>query len=350
MQLIDIDALTFWFTKHGRSLPWRENFSPYAVWISEVMLQQTQVSVVIPYFQRFIRSFPSITALAQASEEEVLKSWEGLGYYARARRLHQGARYLVTHNGGVLPPDRLALSKVKGLGPYTIGAILSFAFKQKAVALDGNVMRVLCRFWDIEDPIDQVSTKKKLEAALFKALPEKEPFVAMEALIELGALICQRTPRCSSCPLKRSCLANKRGRALLLPKKKKEKAIATLRRLVPVISTHSELLLRREEEGKVMGGLWEFPYLALDQKGVKDPLVAEHFSLPLTYLGTLPSLSHTFTRFRATLYPKMWFSSQKLPCKGYQWIRFDQLEQKPFSSGHRRVLLSFLNFKKKDVK
>ncbi|NRA90187.1 MAG: A/G-specific adenine glycosylase, partial [Simkaniaceae bacterium] len=143
---MDVTAIRKWFFKNRRNLPWRENPSPYEVWVSEIMLQQTQVSVVVPYFERWMNIFPTIEKLAGAPLEKVIKAWEGLGYYSRARNLHEGAKYLMEENGGELPSSAAELEKVKGIGPYTVGAILSFAYKQKRAAVDGNVLRVLARY------------------------------------------------------------------------------------------------------------------------------------------------------------------------------------------------------------
>ncbi|MEM7174681.1 MAG: A/G-specific adenine glycosylase [Chlamydiota bacterium] len=347
MKAIDNNQLNHWFLKQRRALPWRESSSPYAVWVSEVMLQQTQVSVVIPYFLRWMELFPSVKTLAEAPLEAALKAWEGLGYYSRVRRLHEGARYLVRHHNGALPSNKKELSKVKGIGPYTIGAILSFAFQQRAVAVDGNVMRVLCRFWGIESEVDRVATKQKVELTLEGQLPAKQPWVAMEALIELGALVCQRIPRCSRCPLRSSCAARKEGKELTLPRKKRRAKTTLLHRLVAVIYTKSALLLRCGKQGKVMEGLWEFPYLELTQKPSGDMKikVTSKFPIALTYQRALPQLSHTFTRFRAILYPELWLSESKAAVPGYQWIAVDDLKQCSFSSGHRRILHHWLTMK-----
>ena len=342
MQIIDSKTLNNWFLKKQRPLPWRENPSPYAVWVSEVMLQQTQVSVVVPYFLRWMQLFPSIAALAKAPLENVLKAWEGLGYYSRARRLREGARYLVDHHDAKLPPSAVELARVKGIGPYTVGAILSFAFKQKAVAVDSNVIRVLCRFWGVEESVDRIATRRKIEQALFKQLPEKQPWLMMEALIELGALVCQRNPQCTLCPLQTLCVARKKGQERSLPKKKKRVKTVLLHRLVVVIQRGSKLLLRCGEQGKVMEGLFEFPYLELDQKPTcnTQAMVRPYFPFKIAYQEALAPLSHTFTHFRAFLYPELWVAKEKKDFPGYQWISADELKRKTFSSGHRRILQS----------
>ncbi len=346
--VLNSKELVDWFLCHRRSLPWRENPSPYAVWISEVMLQQTQVSVVIPYFLKWMRQFPSIVALAQATEEEVIKAWEGLGYYARARRLHKGARYLARYHEGKIPADAGQLAAIEGLGPYTIGALLSFAFHQKAVAVDGNVLRVLCRFWGVEMEVERMTTRRHIEKVLAEQLPDEKPWLAMEALIELGALVCQRTPQCARCPLKPGCVSYRDGKTEELPRRKPRQAPTVLERLVAIVYTSSAVLLRREEKGKVMAGLWEFPYLEGKAPAweVAQARVVEHFSEPLSYRGSLPAVSHGFTRFRAFLSPYLWEAKAPFNCTGYTWVPFECIKKKPFSSGHRRILHQWLAEKK----
>jgi len=338
----DHELLKKWFFLNRRSLPWRENPSPYSVWISEVMLQQTQVAVVIPYFERWMRLFPSVQDLAEASREAVIKAWEGLGYYSRARNLHEGARYLVENHGGELPEEASALKKVKGLGPYTIGAIQSFAFKRKAPAVDGNVLRVFARLFAIEDPIDLQRTRRLIEEMVASILPEMEPWIVMEALIELGALVCQKKPSCVSCPLKANCLALRQGKTEILPKKGKKIPTTFLHRLVPIITSERGILVKQGELGKVMADLWEFPYIEVTQpietiEGWHQQ-VESHFSLTLTYKQSLPEVSHGFTRFKAFLYPHVWHAKESHSLAGYEWASKAKLLSKPFSSGHRRVL------------
>ncbi|MEM8727459.1 MAG: A/G-specific adenine glycosylase, partial [Chlamydiota bacterium] len=252
------EKLRQWFFLNRRSLPWRENPSPYEVWVSEVMLQQTRVDVVIPYFKKWIDRFPTVSSLAAAPIETVIKVWEGLGYYSRARNLKQGAEYLCREHRGELPDSYSMLQAVKGLGPYTIGAILSFGFKQKFPAVDGNVLRVLSRFFAVEDPIDKGKTQTRIRELCLSILPDDEPWIIMEALIELGALVCQKKAKCHQCPLSRRCSG--KSKAHLLPNKSRREKTVHLHRDVAVIYSGKELLLQKGETGKVMADLWEFPY------------------------------------------------------------------------------------------
>ncbi len=328
---MNTEKLRQWFFKNHRNLPWRENSSPYEVWVSEVMLQQTQVSVVVPYFKRWMTLFPTITKLAEAQLETVIKAWEGLGYYSRARNLHKGARYFSENHGGEIPSSSAELKKVKGLGPYTIGAILSFAFKRREVAVDGNVLRVLSRFYGIDEPIDTGKVQRKVRELCQVLLPEREPWIIMEGLIELGALVCKKKARCSSCPLQEECVANRTSKVDLLPLKKSREKTIHLHREVAVIHTESELLLRKGEKGKVMAGLAEFPYF---ERGTP---IEDTIDLSLTPICSLSEVFHGFTKYKVFLYPYLYYTLHK-EIEGYEWVPFEKISTTPFSSGHRRIL------------
>jgi len=328
------ERLREWFFRARRHLPWRENPSPYEVWISEVMLQQTQVAVVIPYYKKWMKTFPTVEALARAPIEKVIKLWEGLGYYSRARNLHAGACYLLEKHGGELPDTYDLLSQVKGLGPYTVGAILSFAYKQKVPAVDGNVFRVLTRYFNISDPIDQGKTQKRIWALCESLLPEKEPWIIMEALIELGALVCQKKAKCMTCPLIDSCLG--KSQADLLPIKMKKQEIIHLHRDVAIIVTGKECLLRQGEKGKVMADLWEFPYFERGEN------IEETLGLNLQLLTSLEQVNHGFTKYKAYLYPHI-YQTKKKTVSGYQWLSISDMEKIPFSSGHRKIFTFLRN-------
>lgn len=323
------EDLRAWFLKNKRDLPWREGSSPYRIWVSEVMLQQTQVAVVLGYFTRWMERFPTLSSLAEASLEEVIKMWEGLGYYSRARNLYKGAKYLMDHHGGELPTSREALERVPGIGSYTAGAILSFAFRKKAAAVDGNVLRVLSRYRRIEEDITEGKTRRKIAEYTEAFLPEQEPWVIMEALIELGALVCMKQPRCFECPLQKNCLGLKAGIADLLPIKGRSEAVTVLERDVFVVFAEGEVLLSKGKQGQIMADLYEFPY---QEKGGK------FLGLTGKVGKSLPIVKHTFTRFRVTLSPHVFYLDRKRDVPGYMWIGFRDLSQIPFSSGHRRIL------------
>lgn len=340
MQNLPVSLLKSWFVNSRRDLPWRKNPTPYAVWISEVMLQQTQVAVVIAYFERWMRRFPTVMDLAQASLEEVVKLWEGLGYYSRARSLHRGAQYLLQHHGGNLPSTPGELEKIPGLGPYTVGAILSFAFRKKAAAVDGNVVRVLTRFAAMEEDVASSKAKKLIWDYAQSVLPEEEPWLVVEGLIELGATVCTRQPKCFVCPLSANCLGLKKGIADLLPVKSKKVAITSLTRQVAVVKSGGFYLLRKGKKGSLMADLYEFPYLEGEDRSLVRDHLANTFKLNAAFIEELPTVQHSFTRYRATLYPSLWEASKRHEVDGYEWIRVSDLDQLPFSAGHRKIINS----------
>jgi A/G-specific adenine glycosylase len=325
-------ALHTWFSVTKRSFPWRENPTPYRVWISEIMLQQTRASVVIPYFERWMALFPDIQALAKAPLESVIKAWEGLGYYSRARNIHACAKQIVDDWEGQVPHTKTALQELPGFGPYTIGAVLSFGFHQKAAAVDGNVARVMSRYAWIAERIDRTTTKKKIALATEDFLDEKEPWVTMEALIELGATVCTPKPRCSECSLQSGCEAFRRGSSEALPIQKERAPTQSLRRSVFIIQTGGLVLVKKNASDQLMGDLWEFPYL----EGGQKPKSWE--GLLLKNGKKLPTLQHSFTRYSATLLPWSFQISKPIPVKGFAWIEMQQLKKLPFSSGHRKIL------------
>lgn len=344
-KLFDCNALKKWFLREQRDLPWRDNRDPYRVWVSEMMLQQTQASVVIPYFERWMERFPTINDLAKASLDDVLKVWEGLGYYSRARYLHAGARYLLEQHKGQFPEQIEEMQKIKGLGPYTMGAIRSFAFHHKVPAVDGNVIRVLSRYFMIESDIAKSATVKQIQSLASELLPEKEPWVINEALIELGATVCMRKPSCGGCPLKTSCQAYAHGKAEKLPYKSKRTKIESLYRAVAVVRWQNFWLVQRGCAGKIMHDLHEFPYFEIGEKGLSQTEVQRHlkeqFNLDMHCEGVLPEVSHSFTRYRVRLSPSLFHCETKdLPkiAAPYQWMSLQQMLAVAFSSGHRRIL------------
>lgn len=336
---VNFVPLKKWFLENGRELPWRGDPTPYQVWVSEIMLQQTQVKVVIPYFERWMEKYPTIEALAKAPLEEVIKLWEGLGYYSRARNLHTGAKQVVEKFNGELPNDPKQLSEIKGLGPYTIGAILSFAFHKKAAAVDGNVQRVIARLFHITDDFSKGSTQKQIWKIAEDILPEKEPWIINEALIELGATLCTRAPKCKECPLRSSCLSYTHGDAASIPLKTKKVQIETLYRIVAVIVSEDKILLRKGEKGEIMSDLHEFPYFAC----TPNPKLPNELTLPFKTetIEVLPIVSHGFTRFQATLYPMLLQAKGCPPFLNYTWFSLDQIHTLPFSSGHKKILHHF---------
>lgn len=337
----DTDSLKQWFVAHQRDLPWRRTRDPYAIWISEIMLQQTQVTVVLPYFTRWMKRFPTVQHLAAAPQEEVIKLWEGLGYYSRARHLHIAARQIVDQFDGQLPDNENQLKILKGLGPYTIGAILSFAFHQKRAAVDGNVLRVLARYFGLDDDIARPATATKFRALAESILPDEEPWLIAEGLIEIGATICQRRANCHACPLQQSCRSFLEGTVEKRPVKTRGPGTTYLYRAVAVVMYEETFLVRRGEKGAVMADLYEFPYFAIDKQGISaielENNLHHEWGVTARTLRVLPTVKHGFTRYSARLDPFLLVTAERKEIEGHQWLTCTELEQVPFSSGHRRI-------------
>jgi A/G-specific adenine glycosylase len=260
--------LLLWYERSKRDLPWRRNKNPYYIWVSEIMLQQTRVDTVIPYFHRFIEKFPTVAALATAPEEEVLKAWEGLGYYSRARNLQAAVREVHEQYNGVVPSDKTEISGLKGVGPYTAGAILSIAYNQPEPAVDGNVMRVLSRYFALEDDVAKASTRMRIEGLAQELIPAGEAGAFNQALMELGATVCTpRAPHCLTCPVQEHCAGRLAGIAEALPVKTKAKPPRPERRAVALVvgsGAHAgQLLIRQRPQDGLLARMWELPHAEL---------------------------------------------------------------------------------------
>jgi A/G-specific adenine glycosylase len=249
-----------WFATHKRDLPWRRTRDPYAVLLSEVMLQQTRVETVTPYFERFMRRFPTMTALASADVDHVLELWSGLGYYRRARMLWLAAREVVARFGGELPADRSALESLPGIGPYSAGAIASIAYGKREALVDGNVARVLSRLHAIEHRVGSKESAKRCWALARELVDGDEPGDLNQALMELGATICTpKSPRCAACPVRESCVAAREGRTAKLPLPKLKRSAPTVELDAFVVRHSGEVLLAKRPIEGLFGGLWEAP-------------------------------------------------------------------------------------------
>jgi A/G-specific adenine glycosylase len=253
-------ALCAWFEKSARDLPWRRTRDPYAVWLSEIMLQQTRVDTVVPYFERFLGRYPDAASLAQAKVDDVLSMWSGLGYYRRARELHAAAREVVERYGGALPSEASELKKLPGIGAYTAGAISSIAFGRVEPLVDGNVARVLARVEGIDEDVRGTVGSRRLWATAARLVPREMPGRFNEALMELGATVCTpREPRCDACPLRFACVAAETGRQAELPVVTSRAKVPVVVMVAAVVRHEGEVLFARRAEGGLFGGLWEPP-------------------------------------------------------------------------------------------
>ena len=256
------ESLAKWYKSNKRFLPWRESGNPYYIWISEIILQQTRVQQGLDYYQRFIHRFPTVFILSESSLEQVLKIWQGLGYYSRARNLYRTARIIVSEYNGIIPRDYHLLLKLPGIGEYTAGAIASLAYNQPFPAIDGNVYRVLARYFGIENSTDTAKAKKEFYRVALSILDRNDPGRHNQAMIELGALIClPRNPHCSGCPISDSCYANLKNRTNELPVKKKQ--IASLHRYFYylVIRKGDSLFIKQRSDNDIWAMLYDFPLI-----------------------------------------------------------------------------------------
>ncbi|WP_458120224.1 A/G-specific adenine glycosylase [Paenibacillus sp. Z6-24] len=262
--------LLAWYDEHKRDLPWRRSRNPYHIWISEIMLQQTRVDTVIPYFLRFVEKFPTVEILANAPEEEVLKCWEGLGYYSRARNIQSAAKQVVERHGGIVPDTPEEISALKGIGPYTAGAVLSIAYNVPVPAVDGNVMRVLSRYFCLEDDIAKNPTRIKMEKLAGELIPAGRASDFNQALMELGALICTpKSPHCLTCPVMKHCKGRINGMEEQLPIKTKAKPPRPEHRLLAVIEGEGEhagkVLIRQRPATGLLARMWELPHVIAEE-------------------------------------------------------------------------------------
>ena len=320
-------ALAEWFGRQGRDLPWRRNTSPYAVLVSEFMLQQTQVATVIPYFERWLARFPDFATLAAADEHDVLSLWQGLGYYSRARNLHHAAQKVVAEFGGELPNDDTAIASLPGVGRYTVGAIASFAFDRPAATVDGNIARVLARLLDLRLPIDAKEGQARLWAAAQSLLPQgpKGGRLHTSALMELGALLClPRNPQCLICPVQSFCAASEPE---TLPIKKARPKTVELDEPCAWITRPGAILLE-QQPGPRWRGLWKLPRLPEDApEPAADPI----------YRAEYPFTNH---RVKLRVYPT---PEPQTPGATQAWIAYAQLETLPLTAPHRRAIRALLS-------
>ena len=353
-------GLLEWFVVHARNLPWRQSRDAYGIWVSEVMLQQTQVQTVIPYWQRWMQELPTIEALATVPERQLLKLWEGLGYYSRARNLQKAAQLLNARQGGVIPSTTAELVALPGVGPYTAGAIASLAYNQPEPLVDGNVARVLARLRMVEGDPREPEAKSilwSLATQLVKATGElrivpSTPLacgrfsILNQALMELGATICTpRSPSCDQCPIRQCCQAFACGTVDRFPALSPRVKATRLRYAVAVLQRSGRWWLRQRGAGDVNHGLWEFPQLELSSRP-SDTVrkVAEWLELPEKALHPLPRIRHAITRYQITL-EVFEASVLKAPVslgEGH-WLSAGEIDALALTSAHRKIARNAVN-------
>jgi len=332
--------LLAWYHKNKRTLPWRGHPDPYAVWVSEIMLQQTRVETVIPYFERWMRLFPTVRALADASEREVLNAWEGLGYYSRARNLHKAATVIVREHGGKLPESMAELLQLPGIGKYTAGAIASIAFGADEPALDGNLKRVYARLFDVAIPADTPAGERALWEIARKNLPKGRAGDFNQALMDLGAALCiPKHPRCPLCPLAELCKARENGTQELRPVKRPKKSLPHHVHAAGVIQRGGKVLLARRPSKGLLGGMWEFPNGRV--KGEPAEALAQAleagYRLKVRGKEALGVVQHAYTHFKVTVHA---FRCDLLAIsddENLRWVAVGKLDEYPMGKVDRRI-------------
>lgn len=294
-----------WYRARKRSLPWRDQPEPYAVWVAEIMAQQTRLETMLPYYQRWMQQFPTVQALAAAREQQVLSAWEGLGYYTRARNLHKAARQLVAEAGGRMPRTAAELRKLPGVGAYTAGAIASMAFGEDVPAVDGNAIRVLSRLFDVEQPVHTAAGQQRLWVLAAEHLPRGAAADYNQALMDLGATLCSPRPKCAECPLNSECLAFARGTQLLRPVKRQTAELPLRPSTAAVVWQSGKVLVLQRPAMGLLAGMWEFPNVAVNtlakaKQQLRSGLQAQ-LAIAVSIGEVRGEFEHTYSHFRALL-------------------------------------------------
>ncbi len=342
-----------WYEQNARELPWRSEQSPYRTWVSEVMLQQTQVDTMLPYYEKWMVRFPDIVSLANASEQEVLSAWEGLGYYSRARNLLRAARIIMDEMDGQLPQTPQDLQELPGIGPYTAAAIASIVFEVDAAAVDGNIRRVLARVFDVQEPAGSREGEKVFWSIANENLPPCQASSYNQALMDLGSVICTpKDPKCDDCPVATYCLAKalnlQSERPVKQPRKKPPHLIVT----AAVIQRDGKVLLAQRPTKSLLGGMWEFPGGTLE-KGDADleaclkREIMEELGVTIHVGAPFGKYKHAYTHFKITLHAFLCDMAddeqpQNLVSDRLEWVRFQDLSTYPMGKVDRQIAKQLL--------
>ncbi|MEW6673422.1 MAG: A/G-specific adenine glycosylase [Thermodesulfobacteriota bacterium] len=340
-------GLIRWYQKNRRQLPWRETGNPFHIWVSEVMLQQTQVKTVIPYYLKFIERFPGIANLAGADLQEVLKIWEGLGYYARARNLQRAAKVVLNCYGGEVPVAWQDFRKLPGVGPYIAAAVLSIAYGRPYAVVDGNVKRVLSRLFLIDRPVNKASSLKPFTQIALELLDVRRPGIFNQAVMELGALVCRPSnPRCTDCPFIKSCRAYGMQQVTRYPRRIQTRPVPTYHIAVGVVYKKDRVLITRRRSEGLLGGLWEFPGGKIGEKESAEQTcvreIKEEVNLTVTIEAFITRVRHAYTHFKVVLDV---FRCRHVSGRvrldgpvGYRWIRLNEINAYPFPKANLKFI------------
>lgn len=336
-----------WYDEHKRSLPWRETNDPYRIWVAEIMLQQTRVDTVRDYYPRFLRAFPTVEDLASADRDSVLKQWEGLGFYARARYLHEAAQDVVEEHEGKVPDTMEAIRDLKGIGPYTGAAVLSIAYQKPHAVLDGNVTRVVTRVFTVEADATSTQTQRELRRVTNELIDPDRPGDFNQAMMELGALVCTpRTPNCDRCPLQPLCGAHAAGTQEAYPVTPESEPVPHHDIAVGLVFDDEKLLIQRRPDEGLLGGLWEFPGGKQEEseslKKTCKREVREELGIEVEVTSPFYTLSHAYSHFKITLHA-FWCSIESgSPTaeedQPFRWVGTDELDDYAFPRANRRLI------------
>ncbi len=340
------NLLLEWYKENARNLPWRRTTDPYQIWVSEIMLQQTRVETVIPYYQRWMDRFPTLKDLAQAGQDEMLSCWEGLGYYRRANNLHQAVKEVVSNYGGNLPTDPEILQQLPGIGRYTAGAISSIAFNQPAPVLDGNVRRVFTRYFNISTPLGTTESEKELWKIAEELIYPEDPGTFNQALMELGALVCMaRNPLCQKCPLEVDCAARLLGIQELRPVRKAKSPLPHYQVTAAVCLTNNRVLLAKRPLKGLLGGMWEYPGGKQEEgETLEETLnreILEELSAEIDLGELLGIYMHAYTHYKLTLHAFQCRLKTKNLVLNYHtdaaWVKISSLADYPMGKIDRQI-------------
>ncbi len=344
-----------WYGAHHRDLPWRKTRNPYYTWVAEVMLQQTRVSTVIPYYNRFVQRFETLPRLAEADLQAVLKLWEGLGYYARARNLHRAAGMVLKHHRGVVPGCWQDFHKLPGVGDYIAAAVLSIAFGKPYPVADGNVKRVLARLQAVNEPVNRAGADRVFRQLAATLLEPRDPATFNQAVMELGALVCRSTaPLCSTCPLAAFCLAYQRHRVDAYPRKRKKQPIPRYHIATGVVFKNNRVLITRRRPEGLLGGLWEFPGgKRNDGESAESACqreIREEVDLVVRIDAHLDRIKHTYTHFKIDMDVFCCTHvSGRVKLNGpvdHRWIRIDELDDYPLPGANHKFIAKLKQYEK----
>jgi A/G-specific adenine glycosylase len=331
-----------WYKKSYRKLPWRDIQNPFHIWVSEVMLQQTQVETVKPYYKRFIKEFPTVKALAKADLQDVLKAWEGMGYYSRARNLHKAVKFVAEEFGGKVPATYQQFKRLPGVGPYIAAAVQSIAFHQPYAVVDGNVKRVLARLFAINSLVNDAKSHEIFQNKASEILDQENPGMFNQAMMELGALICRpQNPLCAKCPVSQFCAAFLTSSTDKFPVRKKRKPVPQYHAAIGIIKKNARVLITKRKESGLLGGLWEFPGGKLhDGETAKEACVREikeEVNLKIEVQGHITQVKHAYTHFKTVMDVfECRYLSGKVKLNGavdYRWIKLSEVDKYPFPRG-----------------